>query len=612
MNKITRRNFVNGTLLATGVSLLSPESSGQAVLAAIDPTYYPPARTGLRGSHPGSNTHAHSRALDGKKDWGPTTDLKEVYDLVVVGGGLSGLAAGYFYQKTHGRDKKVLILDNHDDFGGHAKRNEHTIDGKLRLGYGGSQTLVSPQDGGKTVLSLLKDIGVDLNRFKTAYDRGFYKRNGLEAVTYFNRKTFGKDRIVKHPYCNYPNFIEGLPQSTLSHEAASQQAPLSARGKEQLLGVLNAGLHVLKLPQRELGRYIRSHSYYDYLKTTLGVDDAGVLKMARHSAADWGSGGTDVMSIASAKSCGAMGFTPVATYDEGNPYIHHFPDGNATVARALVKHMIPAVAEGNNAEELLLSRFNYAELDKPENRVRIRLNSTVIKVRHNGSPARSNDVSVTYINSNRACQVKAKGVVMACYNMMIPYIVPDLPKAQHAALKLQTKSPLQYTTVGLKNWKAIKELGIGLAMSPGNMHQVVQMDFPVTMGGYEFTKTTNDPCILQMVSCPTGDTVGAPAVEQFREARYRMLELTFEDYETEIREHLSGMLKNGTFDFDRDVESISVNRWAHGYSYGGPGNSTRKGRQPFGRITIANSDSAPAADALVAIRMASRAVKELG
>ena len=201
---------------------------------------------------------------------------------------------------------------------------------------------------------------------------------------------------------------------------------------------------------------------------------------------------------------------------------------------------------------------------------------------------------------------------MACYNMMIPYIVSDLPKAQHAALKLQTKSPLQYTTVGLKNWKAIKELGIGLAMSPGNMHQVVQMDFPVTMGGYEFTKTTDDPCILQMVSCPTGETVGAPAVEQFREARYRMLELTFEDYEAEIREHLSGLLKDGPFDFDRDVESISVNRWAHGYSYGGPGNSTRKGRQPFGRITIANSDSAPAADALVAIRMASRAVKELG
>ena len=598
--------------MAAGASVLPLEGSGQAVMAALDPSYYPPARTGLRGSHPGSNTHAHSRALDGKSDWGPTIDLKEEYDLVVVGGGISGLSAAYFYQKEHGRDKKVLVLDNHDDFGGHAKRNEHTIDGKTLLGYGGSQTLISPQHEGKTVLSLLKDIGVDLDRFKTAYDFDFYKRNKLDAVTYFNKKTFGEDKVVRHPYCNYPNFVEGLPQSTLSPQEAAQQAPLSERGKEQLLRVLNGGLHVLKVPKRELRRYIRSHSYYEYLKTNLGVDDPGVFKMARHSAADWGSGGTDVMSIGAAKSCGALGFVPVATYDEGNPYIHHFPDGNAGVARSLVKKMIPNVGEGNNAEEIVLSKFNYAELDKSSNLVRIRLNSTVVKVQHAGEPKSSSEVFVNYINGNKSYQVKGKGVVMACYNMMIPYIVPDLPKEQNAALKLQTKTPLQYTTVGLKNWRAMKEMGIGLAMSPGNMHQVVQMDFPVTMGGYEFTKTPNDPCIIQMVSCPTGETVGAPAVEQFREARYKMLELKFSDYENEIREHLSGMLANGSFEFDKDVQSISVNRWAHGYSYGGPGNSTRKGRQPFGRITIANSDSAPGADALVAIRMAWRAVKELG
>ena len=155
-------------------------------------------------------------------------------------------------------------------------------------------------------------------------------------------------------------------------------------------------------------------------------------------------------------------------------------------------------------------------------------------------------------------------------------------------------------------------MGIGLAMSPGNMHQVVLMDFPVSMGGYEFTKTPNDPCAIQMISCPTGETVGAPPVEQFREARYKMLGLQFKDYEEEIRAHLSGMLPKELFDFDRDVESISVNRWAHGYSYGGPGDSVIIGRQPFGRITIANSDSAGSADAQVAIMMAWRAVKELG
>ena len=201
---------------------------------------------------------------------------------------------------------------------------------------------------------------------------------------------------------------------------------------------------------------------------------------------------------------------------------------------------------------------------------------------------------------------------MACYNMIIPHIVSGLPEKQAAALRLQAKSPLQYTTVGLRNWRAMKELGIGLAMSPGNMHQAVLMDFPVSMGGYEYTKTPDDPCVIQMISCPYGETVGAPRLEQFREARLRMLGLQFSNYEEEIRSHLGGMLPKGLFDFDRDVESISVNRWAHGYTTGGPGNSTRTGRRPFGRITIANADSAPGADAKTAMMMAHRAVNELG
>ena len=591
--------------------MLPFEASGQSAMAALSPSYYPPALTGLRGSHPGSNDHAHSRAWAGRSDWGPTTILPEIYDLVVVGGGLSGLAAAYFYQQQHGTDKKVLILDNHDDFGGHAKRNEHTMDGTTCISYGGSQTLVEPDHAHQVVRDLLEAIGVDVDRFKTAYDIGFFKRHDLGAVTFFNEAVFGEDKVVQHPYCNYPNYVEGLLGAKLSNAEAAQQAPLSDKGKEQLLRVLNGGLHTLKVPEGELRAYIRTHSYFDYLKDTLGVDDPGVLRMARHSGLDWASTGTELMSIATAKRCGALGFAPVAVYDEDNPYIHHFPDGNAGIARALVKKLIPGVARGRNAEALVLAKFNYAELDKSSNVVRVRLNSTVVDVKHGGDPKNASDVDVNYINDNTSYQVNARGVVMACYNMIIPHIVSGLPEEQAAALKLQAKSPLQYTTVGLRNWRAMKELGIGVAMSPGNMHQVVLMDFPVSMGGYEFTKTPDDPCVIQMICCPYGK-FGAPRLEQFREARYRMLGLQFADYEQEIRSHLSGMLPKELFDFDRDVASISVNRWAHGYANGGPGDSTRIGRQPFGRITIANADSAPGADAKTAMMMAYRAVNELG
>jgi len=611
MGGITRRNFVSGTLVAAGVSILSPGCKRPDDLDELASSYYPPSRTGLRGSHPGSNTHAHAKAWFGQSDWGPTTELTESYDLVVVGGGISGLAAAYFYQQEHGRDKRVLVVDNHDDFGGHAKRNEHTIGGKTLISYGGSQTIVEPKHASKVVRALLEDIGVELGRFDTAYDRSFFRRNNLGAVTYFNRDVFGEDRVVRHPFCNYPNYIEGVVMGgKLSNEEAVRRAPLSEKGKEQLLGVLNGGLHSIDVPEAELDDYIYSHSYFDYLENTLGVDDPGVLRMARHSALDWASTGTDLMSIGAAKDSGALGFAPKAVYDEGNPYNCHFPDGNAGVARALVKKLIPDVAEGTNAEDLVMAKFDYAELDKPGNGVRIRLNSTVVNVRHGGEPESSGEVFVDYITDNESHRVRATNVVMACYNQMIPHIVPGLPEEQSAALRLQTKSPLQYTTVGLKNWRAMKEAEIGMAMSPGNMHQAVLMDFPVSMGGYEYTRTPDDPCVIQMISCPYG-AVGASRSDQYRAARLRMLNLEFKDYEEEIRSHLSGMLPKGLFDFERDVESITVNRWPHGYTVGGPGDSARIGRRPFGRITIANCDSGPGADMKIAIEMASRAVNEL-
>ena len=627
MSKIARRDFINGTLMAAGASMLPFKSTSQEVMAALKPSYYPPALTGLRGSHPGSKENAHSQAWAKQKNWGSTTNLKEDYDLVVVGGGLSGLSAAYFYQQEHGRDKKVLILDNHDDFGGHAKRNEHKIDGDTRLGEGGSESFEYPHEFSETVLNLLKDLGVDLDRFKTAYDADFFTRHNLGAVTYFNKRIFGENKVVKHPFCDYPGFVEGLLRPTLSYEKAAKQSPLSEKGKQQLLRVLKSDPKTLKAPKEEWQQYMRTHSYFDYLKNTLGVNDPGVLRMARHSVVDYG-GAPDVMTMEEALESGALGLDYFSwrdtlnevgsdggyikntnTYSVKEPFIHHFPDGNATIARMLVKKMIPDVGPGENVEEIVLSKFNYDELDKPSNSVRVRLNSTVVNVRHGGDPYSSSDVFVNYIYDNKSYQVKAKGVVMACYYMMIPHIVSDLPTKQDAALRRLSKIPLQFTTVGLKNWRALKEMGIGMAMSPGNMHQAVGMDFPISIGGYEYTKTPDDPCILHMRCCLLGETVGAPRIEQLREARYRMLGLQFRDYEVEIREHLGGMLPKDVFNFDRDVESISVNRWAHGYSYGNPG---AIGRQPFGRITIANSDSVNSSLLNRAIEQAWRAIKELG
>ena len=609
--------------------MLPIDTSSQAAMAALAPAYYPPARTGLRGSHPGSNEAAHARAWSGRSDWGPTTNLNESYDLVVVGGGLSGLAAAYFFQQLHGDDKKVLVLDNHDDFGGHAKRNEHSVAGQLILGEGGSESIEAPRDFSDVVRRLMNDLGVDVDGFKSAYDVDFYQRHGLGAVSFFNKRVFGEDKVVRHPFADYPGFVEGLLRPTFSIDEAVQQTPLSERGKRQLLRVMRSGQHVLNVPKHKLSDYIASHSYFDYLMNTLGIDDPLVLRMARHTAIDYTGTGTDVLSIYGALASGCLGGDPYdgwpdalepgayqeyvnkdsGTYASRYPFVEHYPDGNATIARSLVKKLVPSVGPGETAADIVTSMFDYGELDKPDNSARIRLNSTVVNVEHRGNPQNSSDVVVNYVNADSSYQVQAKGVVLACYNMMIPHIVPSLPDEQKAAFRGLSKVPLQYTTVGVTNWRAMKEMGIGMAMCPGNIHQVVGMDYPVSIGGYEFTKSPDDPCVLHMRSCPVGDTIGAPRYEQFREARRRMLGMTFEDYEAEIREHLGGMLPKPLFEFDRDVKSISINRWAHAYSEGNPG---PVGRQPFGRITIANSDAIDSSLMQSAVEQAWRAVQELG
>ena len=607
MNKISRRDFINGTAVGLGAAAAVPHFAAKANTTE----YYPPALTGLRGSHPGANTHAHNLAWQSSYKVSSVRNTNEVYDLVVVGAGLSGLASAYFYRQRFGPDSKILILDNHDDFGGHAKRNEHTIDGQRLISYGGSQTLVEPRSASAIMQTLFQDVGIDLKRFDTAFDQGFYKRHELGATTYFNAKHFGRDALVRHPFCNYYNYLEGLPGAAVSDEEAVAQTPLSDRGKQQLLSVLKGGLHTLNLEDRALERYVETTNYFDYLKQTLGVDDPQVLRMARHSGIDWSSAGAELLTIAEAKECGALGFAPVPVYDLDNPYIHHFPDGNAGVARALVRHLIPSVAPGNNAEALVNMRFSYRQLDQRAHSARIRLNSTVVNVQHQQGTDHRDSVAVSYVHNDTLHGVSAKHVVMACYNMMIPHIVSDLPKAQADALREQMKSPLIYTTVGLRHWRSLQAQGLGLAMCPGNMHQTAFIDFPVSLGGYQFTQSPDDPCVIQMISCPYSDEVGKPRAEQYREARYRMLGRQFSDYESEIREHLSGMLSSDYFDFDRDVASITVNRWAHGYTVAGPGNSVEIGRAPHGRITIANSDSAPAADAIAAMEMGHRAVGEL-
>ena len=600
-------------------------------LNTIDPEYYPPSKTGLRGSHPGSFEVAHQLAWAGKTDWGQTDIDSEEYDLIIVGAGISGLAAAHFYQKEHGTDKKILILDNHDDFGGHAKRNEHNIDGKTLIGYGGSQGFESPSSYGKNTIELLEDLAIDYEQFDKFFDQGFFAKHDLQSVTYFDKATFGEDKVVKYPICLYGFTLEGIVDSKLTAREAVQQMPLDDEAKDQLTKVLSNEVelfHDLSLLKKL--KYARNTFYFDALKEYCGVTHPLVLKMLRGVASDGSDVGADCMTALEALETGAPGFSIGALkdiigekrvekmYTGGDPNIHHFPDGNASVARMLVRKLIPGSAKGDDMEDIVLAKMKYDLLDDKSNNVRIRLNSTAVKVEHEGDLKKAERVMVDYINGGKSYQAKGKKVILACYNMMIPHLVSGMPDEQVAALKNNVKTPLVYTTIGLRNWRAFKEKNIGLAICPGNLHTMAFLDFPISMGGYDFTSSPNDPAILNMIWMPYGDTYGAPPKEQFKEGRHKIMSKTFDDFEMEIKNHLGGMLLGTDFDSNNDISSITLNRWSHGYAYSGTkmfdpdmSKNAKIGRKQFGRISIANSDAGANAYIYEAINQAKRAVEEL-
>src|SRR4051812_46207491 len=111
---IARRNFIQGVAVGVALAAAPAVAAGGAGPGGAGPaqTDYPPLRTGLRGQHAGSFEMAHL-ARDG--GFGATIDAADTgehYDLVVVGAGISGLSAAYFYRKALGDEVRILILDN--------------------------------------------------------------------------------------------------------------------------------------------------------------------------------------------------------------------------------------------------------------------------------------------------------------------------------------------------------------------------------------------------------------------------------------------------------------------------------------------------------------------
>jgi spermidine dehydrogenase len=615
-SKITRRDFMNGVAVAVVASAggdlsaiaLNDESP---VPAAVDG--YPPGRAGLRGSHVGSFEAAH-RLRDGAPFDLSAAVIGERYDLVVVGAGISGLAAAYFYQQRRPQ-ARVLILDTNDDFGGHAKRNEFAVDGKVIIGYGGTQSIDSPRHKwSKTAKNVLHDLGIDVSRFETQFDQGFYSHWDLARGIFFKKESFGTDRLVRRPFGSVAE-LDPVPRAGSQLRDFIDAFPLSAAARAQLLEMYQSDRDVLAGKTKAERRAILEHtSYRDFLKQYWNADE-DLLKFLQSRTHDLWAIGIDALPASETLELPGLAAQRRALGAEAEePYIYHFPDGNASIARMLVRRLIPSTAPGSTMDDIVLAHFDYGQLDRPEHAVRIRLNSTAVDVRNVAE-----GVEVAYVTGGKAARVKAADCVLACYQAMIPYIAPETDAEQRAALHENVRAPLVYVTLVARNWRAWHKLGLAYIDNPGGTY-AASLDFPVSMDGYRFSTDPSQPICIHLIHTPTAPNQGLTMRQQYRAGRMRLYAMSFADFENEIRDELGRMLANTGFDFDRDIAAITVNRWPHGYAYTPTplfdepvhqAHIAAQARRRIGRIAIANSDSGWDAYTHIAIDQAHRAVHEL-
>ena len=478
--KISRREFINGVGVAVSASLLPACTPGDAPIADALAPYYPPAATGMRGAHPGSFEAAH--AVVKGQHW-PTEKTDEHYDLVVVGAGISGLSAAYIYRRDIDPNARILILDNHDDFGGHATRNEFTLDGRTFIGYGGTMLMEAPKTYPDTAKQVIRELGIDTDRHSEFYHEGLFASLGAGRVSFFDKETFGADFLATGEH--------GLIDSI-------GKVPLSASAKEELERLfVDEEDYLDGMSPTERRAVLDSHSWRDYLETFGGFGEEVLTFVQKWPHAVWAIG-ADALPAWMAWNNGYPGFAGMdpgyededSSEDDSGGF--YFPDGNASIARLLVRKLIPEVASGSSMDDIVTARFDYSVLDQPQNRTRIRLSCTVIGLRHQGGKFDA-DVDVNYVSGDKGRTVTANKVVWAGYHAMLPHICPDVPKDQMAALDSSVRAPLVYTNVLIRDWQSLANLGIRRAYCPGSFFQTVMFTHPVSMGDYRFPSRPMSP-----------------------------------------------------------------------------------------------------------------------
>jgi len=618
---ITRRDFLGSTLLASGSVLLKGMTPAELLAARDEFTGY-----GGIGEYSLSNGNtfdvlrAGHTIRDGTYDPLPKqiVETGETYDCVVIGGGISGLAAALFFQRQAGPHAKCLILENHPIFGGEAKQNEFLVDGKRLIAHQGS--------------------AIYQIQYPHSFIAGFYDSIGLKTANLTYQKWAGPD--PEFPLSRTPYEAIGLQHGQYGFWFGArfgrkpgmwlidpvgkdlEGAPVSKEARAEWLRWLKSeAVEKIKFekPKVEgdaISRYLDSITLEQHYMERFGLSRETVRTFL--SPVEGGGSGLGPDALSAYSDYAFEMLRPLPEDKGGSDQM--FPGGNTTIARLMLKTLIPNAIDGpDTVEGVSRSLVNFPALDNPHSSARIRLSSTAIHVQHDGDASKAESVTIAYLKGDTLYRVQARSVVMAGGCWTAKHIIKDLPETHRNAYAEFYRSPCMMANVAVRNWRFLYRMGMSGCRwfeGVGNYMDVCKL---ALTGVDDSTISPDSPIVLSLkvlYSYP-----GYSTEEQGNRGRGEMIRTSFADYEKQIRDQFTEMFASAGFDPRRDIAGIILNRWGHAYLSPQPGFFFGKGakpapreilrRAPFGRVAFANTDLAGAMDHRYSILEAQRAVGQL-
>jgi len=610
--QICRRDFLNSTLLA----------SGSLLLGSLSPLQILAQRGGANAG--GANTGGLSEI-----DWnGPITgvgdyqrsngntwevvkaghdirfgvfetppkgveDTGEIFDCVVVGGGLAGLSAGLTFKKQAPTNRTCLILENHPMFGGEARRNELIVNGHRIMGPQGSNLIWAPEPG-SFLETFFRDINLDWQNAE------YVPWGGPGAAMELSRTSYSWIYIMPPTFGFYFGHEFGGPNGSWVIDPWGKRldgVPFSAQVRADMLKWWNAMGNSERQGKRDRtsatdarGPYLDSITQEQRLMEDYGLSREMVRQFLSPVAATGYGLGCDALS----------GFTSPSFYrllHDKNQF--SFPGGNAGIARHALKTLIPDALPGpNDLKAVCQTRVNFDALDRPKNQVGMRLRCTVVRVDHEREPDKSSLVRVIYMRDGKAYSLKARTVVMTSPQFVNRHVVSDLDSAHRDAASHFHYAAVASVNVAVTNWRFLYKMGISGARWFGGFGEWTEVRNPMICGSDLKTFGPDSPVFLTLYvpfMYP-----GLPVAEQCTRGRYEVISTPYREIERKVREQLSEMFSDSGFDAKRDIAGIILNRWGHGFIVAPPGfyfgNDGKPAprdvfrKQPFGKISFGHSD----------------------